>query len=133
MSPEEQVRQLSEQIISASNKGDFAPFVNALDDRVEVFDHVAYLFEGKASFLEYLQSVVAGAESTTYALHQLSCRAVTDTTAVLNAYDRLATVPKGGGLRKVLCGRVTWIYVKKDRDWKIVSAHFSPLPEGASS
>jgi hypothetical protein len=105
MSPEEEVWQVNKEVISAAAKGDFTPFVNALDDGVEVFDHVAYLFEGKASFIEHLQSVVAGAEPTTHAFNQFSCRAVTDTTAVVNACDRLATVPKGGGLPKVLCGR----------------------------
>jgi ketosteroid isomerase-like protein len=129
MSPKEEVQRISEQLLAAGVKGDFAPFVNVLDDDVEVFDHVAYLFEGKSSFLEYLQSVVAGAESTTYAFHQASYRAVADTTVVVNAYDRLSTVLKGGGLPKVQCGRATWIYVKKGNDWKIVSAHFSPLPK----
>lgn len=133
MSSEEEVRQINAQILSAASKGDFAPFVAALDDAIEVFDHVAYLFDGKASFLEYLQSVVSGAESMTYAFHQYSCRAFTDTMAVVNAYDRLATFPKGGGQPKVQCGRATWVYVKSGRDWKIVTAHFSPLPEGASS
>jgi uncharacterized protein (TIGR02246 family) len=128
MSAKEEVQRVNDQVIAAATKGDFTPFVNVLADDVEVFDHVAYLFEGKGSFLEYLQSVVAGAESTTYTMHQSSCRAVTDTTAVVNAYDRLATFPKGGGLPKVQCGRVTWVYVKRGSDWKIASAHFSPLP-----
>jgi len=133
MSAEEEVRQINQQILSAAAKGDFAPFVTALDDGVEVFDHVPYLFDGKGSFLDYLQSVVAGAESMTYAFHQFSCRAVSDTAAVVNAYDRIATVPKGGGAPRVQCGRATWVYARKGRDWKIVSVHFSPLPEGANS
>jgi uncharacterized protein (TIGR02246 family) len=128
MSAIEEVRRVNEQVLAAASKGDFAPFVNVLADDVEVFDHVAYLFEGKGRFLEYLQSVVAGAESTTFTFHQSSCRAVTDTTAVVNGYDRLATFAKGGGMPKVQCGRTTWVYVKRGNDWKIVSAHFSPLP-----
>ena len=129
MPAREEVERITDQILSAAAKGDFAPFVGALDDGVEVFDHVPYLFEGKASFLDYLQSVVAGAEKTTYTIHQSSCRAITDTTAVLNAYDRLATTPKGGGMPQVQCGRTTWVYVKKGGDWKIASLHFSPLPK----
>jgi ketosteroid isomerase-like protein len=128
MSAKEEVQRINEQIIAAATKGDFAGFVTTLDDEVEVFDHVAYLFEGKARFLEYLQSAVAGYESTTYTLHQASYRAISDTAAVVNAYDRLSTFPKGGGAPKVQCGRVTWVYAKKGADWKIVSAHFSPLP-----
>jgi uncharacterized protein (TIGR02246 family) len=128
MSAKEEVQRLNEQVLSAAGKGDFTPFVNVLADDVEVFDHVAYLFEGKGSFLEYLQSVTAGAELTTYSCHQSSYRALTETTAVVNAYDRIATFPKGGGLPKVQCGRATWVYVKRGNDWKIASLHFSPLP-----
>jgi hypothetical protein len=72
---------------------------------------------------------VVGAESTTFTFHQSSYRAVSDTTVVVNAYDRLTTVLKSGGVPKVQCGRSTWVYVRKGRDWKIVSAHFSPLPK----
>jgi len=128
MSPREEAQRVNEQVLGAAAKGDFAPFVNVLDDDVEVFDHVAYLFEGKTKFLEYLQSAMAGVESMTFTFHQSSYRAVGDTTVVVNAYDRLTTAPKGGGQAKVQCGRSTLVYVKKGRDWRIVSAHFSPLP-----
>jgi len=129
MTPKEEVQQLNQEVLAAAAKGDFAPFANALDDDVEVFDHVAYLFEGKRNFLDYLQSAVGGAESTTYTFHQSSYRAVTDSAVVVNGYDRLSTLLKGGGLPKVQCGRATWVYAKKGREWKIVSAHFSPLPK----
>jgi ketosteroid isomerase-like protein len=125
----EEVREINQRVLSAAAKGDFGGFVNVLDDDVEVFDHVAYLFENKASFLDYLQSAVAGAESTTYDFHQSSYRAVTDTAVVVNAYDRLCSMSKGGGPAKIQCGRATWVYAKKGKDWKIVSAHFSPLPK----
>src|SRR5215813_13861364 len=120
----EEVQQINQQVLSAAAKGDFGQFVKVLDDDVEVFDHVAYLFQNKPSFLEYLQSAVAGAESTTYTFHQSSYRAVTDTAVIVNAYDRLCTIPKGGGPAKVQCGRATWVYAKKGKDWRIVSAHF---------
>jgi ketosteroid isomerase-like protein len=128
MLPTEEVRQINEQVLSAAGKGDFSAFVNVLDDGVEVFDHVAYLFEDKGAFLEYLKAAVAGTDLTTYSFHQSSYRAVTDTAVVINAYDRLSSIPKGGGPAKVQCGRATWIYAKNGKDWKIVSAHFSPLP-----
>jgi ketosteroid isomerase-like protein len=127
MSPKEEVQRINEQILAAAAKGDFAPFVNALDDDAEIFDHAAYLFEGKSSFLQHLQTTAAGTESMTYAFHQPSYRAVTDTAVVVNAHDRLSTIPKGG-LAKVQCGRATWICARKGNEWKIVSAHFSPLP-----
>lgn len=129
MLPNEEVQQINQQVLSAAAKGDFGQFVKVLDDDVEVFDHVAYLFEDKPSFLEYLQSATAGAESTTYTFHQSSYRAVTDTAVIVNAYDRLSSIPRGGGSARVQCGRATWVYAKKGKDWKIVSAHFSPLPK----
>jgi hypothetical protein len=85
MSPKEEAQQVNEQILAAAARGDFAPFVNALDDEVEVFDHVPYLFEGKGRFLEYLQSAVAGAESTTFTFHHSSFRAVSDSTVVVRS------------------------------------------------
>jgi len=129
MSAKEEVSQLSERIIAASAKGDLAPFATALDDDFEVFDHVAYRFEDKASFVSYLQSVTAGAESFTFNFHQPSIRTFNDDTAIVNAYDRAATFPKGGGAPVVLCGRTTLIFVKRSGAWKIVGAHFSPLPK----
>jgi hypothetical protein len=43
MSPKEEEQRVNEQVLSAAARGDFTPFVNVLDDDVEVFDHVAYL------------------------------------------------------------------------------------------
>ncbi len=129
MSAKEEVQRINEQVLAAAAKGDFGHFANVLDDEVEVFDHAAYLFEGKNNFLAYLQSAVAGNEVTTYAFHQSSYRAVTDSVVVVNAYDRLTAMPKGGGIPRIQSGRVTWIYAKQGRDWKIASAHFSPLPK----
>jgi hypothetical protein len=114
---------------TASAKGDFAPFIAALDDDLEVFDHVAYRFEKKPEFLDYLGSLMGGAESMTFAFHQPSCRTFNKDTAIVNAYDRGATIPKGGGAPIVGCGRTTLALVKRGADWKIVSAHFSPLPK----
>jgi ketosteroid isomerase-like protein len=127
MSALEDVRRITERIAAASMKGDFAPFIAALDDDLEVFDHIPYRFERKDEFLDYLGSVMGGAESMTFAFHQPSCRVFNEDTAVLNAYDRAATVAKGGGAPNVGCGRTTLVFVKKGADWKIVSAHFSPI------
>lgn len=129
MSAQEEVQRATEQIISAAARGDFGAFVAALDDDLEVFDTVPYRFDNKNSFLEFLQSAMGGAESTTFAFHQPSYRAVTDTAAVVNAYDRVTTTPKGGGAPKVLYGRTTLVLAKRGSQWKIVSAHFSALPK----
>jgi ketosteroid isomerase-like protein len=129
MSALEDVRKTVERVAVASAKGDFAPFIAALDDDLEVFDHVAYRFERKDEFLGYLGSVMGGAEAMTFAFHQPSCRAFNEDMAIVNAYDRAATIPKGGGAPIVACGRTTLVLVKKGAEWKIVSAHFSPLPK----
>jgi ketosteroid isomerase-like protein len=123
----EDVRRIVDRIAAASAKGDFGPFIAALDDDLEVFDHVPYRFESKGEFLDYLGSVMGGMESMTFAFHQPSCRTFNEDTAIVNAYHRAATVPKGGGAPTVACGRTTLVLVKKGGDWKIISAHFSPL------
>jgi ketosteroid isomerase-like protein len=128
MLAQEEVRTALDQIIAASAKGDFGPFITALDDDLEVFDHVPYRFDNKNSFFEFIQRGMAGVESATFAFHQPSCRAITDTCAVVNAYDRLATTPKGGGAPRVVNGRTTLVLAKRGGQWKIVSAHFSPMP-----
>jgi hypothetical protein len=55
----EDIRKNIERIATASAKDDFVPFMAALDDGVEVFDHVAYRFERKDEFLDYLSSLWA--------------------------------------------------------------------------
>ena len=127
MSAQEDVRRVIEQMMSAAAQGDFGHFFAALDDDLEVFDSAAYRFDNKNSFLEFLQTTMPGAESTTFAFHQPSCRAVTDTAAIVNAYDRVTTTPNDGGVPKLLFGRTTLVLVKRDSQWKIVSAHFSAL------
>jgi ketosteroid isomerase-like protein len=128
MSAHDEIKQAIDQIIAAATKGDFGPLITALDDEVEVFSEDApYRFDGKESYLEFLQSAVAGAESTTLSLHQPSYRAISETTGVINSYHRLAAAPKGGGAPRVQCGRTTMVLAKRGSQWKIVSAHFSPL------
>jgi len=126
----EDVRKTVERIAAASAKGDFAPFIAALDDDLEVFDHIAVRFEKKGEFLDYLGSVTGAAEKMTFAFHQPSLRVFNEDTAIVNSYDRAATFAKGGGAPSVACGRTTLILVKKGAEWKIVGAHFSPLPHG---
>jgi ketosteroid isomerase-like protein len=129
MSAHDEIKHATDQIIAAASKGDFGPFITALDDEVEIFsEDVPYRFDSKDSYLEFLQSAAAGAESTTISFHQPSYRAISETTGVINSYHRLAARPKGGGAPRVQCGRTTWVLAKRGSQWKIVSAHFSPLP-----
>jgi ketosteroid isomerase-like protein len=128
MSAQEEIERATDQIIAAATKGDFGPLITALDDEVEVFsEDVPYRFDSKESYLEFLQSAVAGAESTTVSFHQPSYRAISETTGVINSYHRLTATPKGGGAPRVQCGRTTMVLAKRGSQWKIVSAHFSPL------
>jgi ketosteroid isomerase-like protein len=129
MSAHEELKRATDQILAAASKGDFGPLVTALDDEVEVFsEDVPYRFDGRESYLAFLQIAAAGAESTTISFHQSSCRAISETTGVINSYHRLAATPKGGGMPRVQCGRTTLVLAKRGSQWKIVSAHFSPLP-----
>jgi ketosteroid isomerase-like protein len=127
MAARDEIQTLMEQAVTAFNKGDPVPFLNALDDDLEVFDHAPYRFDSKASFLAYLQGGMANAESFSVVYHQPSYRTFNETTGVMNAYDMITIVPKGGGAPQVQNNRSTYVYVKKGGQWKIVSAHFSLL------
>jgi ketosteroid isomerase-like protein len=129
MSAQEEVRTALDQIIAAPAKGDFTPFITALADDLEVFDHVPYRFDNNNSFVEFIQRGMASAESATFLSINLPLGPLPDTCAVVNAYDRLATTPKGGGAPRVVNGRTTLVLAKRGAHWKIVSAHFSPLPK----
>jgi ketosteroid isomerase-like protein len=128
MSAQDEMKQATDLIIAAATKGDFGPFIAALDDEVEIFsEDVPYRFDGKEGYLGFLQNAAAGAESTTISFHQPSYRSISETTGVMNSYHRLASIPKGGGAPRVQCGRTTWVLAKRGSQWKIVTAHFSSL------
>ena len=128
MAARDELQTSTEAWLNAFNKGDPAPFLNALDEDLEVIDTVPYRFDSKASFVDFLQAGMAGLESGSFLLRQPSYRVFNDNTGIVNAYDVFTTVPKGGGAPTTLYGRTTLVYVKKGGQWKIVSAHFSRLP-----
>src|SRR5262245_3977937 len=123
MPARDEIQALMEQALSAFGKGDPVPFLNLLDDDLEVFDHAPYRFDNKPSFVAYLQSFLVGAEVASVAFHQPSYRAFNDNTGIVNTYDTFTVVPKGGGTPQVQNNRSTYVYVKKGGQWKIVSAH----------
>ena len=131
MSARDEIQTITEQLMAAFNRGDPVPFINALDDDLEVFDHAPYRFDSKPSFVAYLQSLMVGAEAASISFHQPSYRTFNETTGIVNTYDTFTMVPKGGGAPQVQNNRTTYVYVKKSGQWKIVSAHFSPLPQHA--
>ncbi|TAM11588.1 MAG: DUF4440 domain-containing protein [Nevskiaceae bacterium] len=125
----EEVQELAGPIMEAAAKGDFEPFLGALDDNVEIFDHLPLRIDGKADFAFYLQSSSAGAESLSFVFHQPSIRGITENLVTINAYSRVITVPKNGNDTKVESVRTTLVFVKRDGNWKIVTAHISPFPK----
>ena len=129
MAAVDDIRTLTEKFVAAFNEGDPGPFVAALDDDVEVFDHAAYRFDDKPSFLAYLQASMGMGEGASLVYHQGSYRAFGDDAGVFNGYDAFTVRPKGGGTPTTAYGRSTYVYARRGRDWKIVSAHFSPLPK----
>jgi len=129
MAARDEIRTITENWLNAFNKGDIAPFLNAFDDELEVFDTVPYRFDDKSSFVEFLHTSMAGIESGSFLFRQPSYRAFNDNTGIVNAYDVFNMVPKGGGAPMTVYGRTTLVYVKKGGQWKIVSAHFSRLPK----
>jgi ketosteroid isomerase-like protein len=54
---------------------------------------------------------------------------INDGAAVANAYDSFMGATKEGK-PVTLHGRTTLVFVKEAGQWKVCSAHFSPLPAG---
>jgi ketosteroid isomerase-like protein len=130
MGAREEIQTITENWLSAFNKGNVTPFIDAFDDDLEVFDTVPYRFDGKPSFVEFLQAGMGALESGSFFLRQPSYRVFNDNTGIVNAYDAFSMAPKGGGTPTTVFGRTTLVYVKRGGQGKIVSGHFSPLPKG---
>jgi ketosteroid isomerase-like protein len=83
-----------------------------LSEDLQVFDHVPYRFDGKAQFAAYLAGAAEGIASMSFGFRQPSCRVLSDTTGIVNAYDSFTGVTKDG---KVLTihGRTTLVFVKR--------------------
>lgn len=117
----------AQQFVDAFNKKDLKAAVNLLSDDLEVFDHVPYRFDNKEQFATFLAGAVEGMASMNFGFRQPSCRVFNDTTGIVNAYDTFTGVAKDGKVMNIH-GRTTLVFVKQGGQWKIVSAHFSPLP-----
>jgi uncharacterized protein (TIGR02246 family) len=128
MGAQEEIEALTNEWISAFNRGQMQPFLDALADDLEVLDTVPYRFDDKASFVEFLQGSTAGLESVTFGFRQPSYRVFNDNVGIVNAYDMFSAVAKNGAVTTNY-GRTTLVYVKQGGQWKIVSAHFSALPK----
>jgi ketosteroid isomerase-like protein len=54
-----------------------------------------------------------------------------DTVGIVNAYDMFLGATKDGKALTIH-GRTTLVFIKQGGQWKIVSAHFSPMPQTTS-
>jgi uncharacterized protein (TIGR02246 family) len=117
-----------QELASAFNKMDIKAVTNLLSENLEVFDHVPYRFDNKKQFADFLVPAFSGMSNAFFGFRQLSCRMINDGAAVANAYDTFMGVTKDGK-PMTLHGRTTLVFGKEAGQWKIVSAHFSPLPK----
>jgi uncharacterized protein (TIGR02246 family) len=125
-----EIQDLAQQFADAFDKKNVKAVLDMLADDVEIFDHVPYRFDNKAQFAKFLNEAVEGVASMSFSFRQLSCRVFNDNTGVANAYDTFTGVMKDGKVQ-ILNGRTTLMFVKQSGQWKIVSAHFSPLPHAS--
>jgi uncharacterized protein (TIGR02246 family) len=124
-----ELQALTQQFADAFDQRDLKTFLGMLSDDVEVFDHVPYRFDGKALFAKYLNEVVEGLASASFGFRQPSCRVYGDTVGIVNAYGSLRALTKDGKVLEIY-DRSTLVFVKQSGQWKIVSAHFSAMPQG---
>jgi uncharacterized protein (TIGR02246 family) len=123
----QEIQTLAQQFADAFDQKNVKAALEMLADDLEVFDHVPYRFDDKAQFAKFLTAAVEGVASMSFSFRQLSCRVFNDNTGIANAYDTFTGVTKDGKVQ-TLRGRTTLVFVKQSGKWKIVSAHFSPLP-----
>jgi ketosteroid isomerase-like protein len=124
-----ELQTLTQQFADAFDQRDLTPAIEMLSEDVEVFDHVPYRFDGKQLFVKYLNGAGGGIVSASFGFRQPSYRVYGDTVGIVNAYDMYTAVSKDGKARSIH-GRTTLVFVKQSGQWKIVSAHFSPMPQG---
>ena len=124
-----ELQTLTQRFADAFDKRDLAPAIEMFSEDVEVFDHVPYRFDGKQLFVKYLKEAGEGIVSASFGFRQSSCRVYGDTVGIVNAYDTYTAVTKDGKALSIH-GRTTLVFVKQSGQWKIVSAHFSPMPQG---
>src|SRR5262249_61738269 len=97
MAARDELQTSTEAWLNAFNKGDPAPFLNALDEDLEVIDTVPYRFDSKASFVDFLQAGMAGLEAGSFFFRPPSYRVVNDNTGLGDAYYVFTMVAQAGG------------------------------------
>ena len=125
----QEIESLAQNFCDAFNRMDTNAALDLLSDDAEIFDTVPYRIDGKKQFGEFLDGALHGIASMNFGFHQLSCRMIGDDAGVVNAYDSFSGIGEDGSLQTAH-GRTTLVCAKQAGQWKIVSAHFSPLPKG---
>ena len=123
-----ELQALAKQFADAFDQRDLKTFLGMLSDDLEVFDHVPYRFDGKPLFAKYLNEVVEGLASASFGFRQPSCRVYGDAVGIVNSHDMFTGVTKDGKIISIP-GRPTLVFIKQSGQWKIVSAHFSAIPQ----
>ena len=122
-----EIEELAREFFASFTRNDLKAAADMLSEDLEVIDHVPYRFDNKEQFVDFLNGAMAGIQSCSAELRQLSCRVFHDSAAVANGYDTFSAVTKDGQVQ-TQHGRTTLVFAKEGNDWKIVSCHFSPLP-----
>ena len=123
-----EIQTLAQKFADGFDKNDMKAVIEMLADDIEVIDHVPYRFDSKQLFAKYLYEVFAGIGSTSFGFRQPSCRVYNDTVGIVNAYDQFMGATKDGKALTIH-GRTTLVFVKQGGSWKIVSCHFSAMPQ----
>jgi uncharacterized protein (TIGR02246 family) len=126
----QEIQALAQQFADAFSNKNIKAAIDMLSDDLEVFDHVPYRFDDKTVFAGFLTAATEGIASMSFGFRQPSCRVFNNNTGIVNAYDTFTGVTKDGKVQTIH-GRTTLVFVKQDGQWKIVSAHFSPLPHAS--
>jgi uncharacterized protein (TIGR02246 family) len=123
-----EIQALAGRFADAFDKRDIKSVLEMLSEDVEVFDHVPYRFDGKPLFAKYLNEAIEGIGSMSFGFRQPSCRVYNDTVGIVNAYDMFIGTTRDGKA-VTIHGRTTLVFVKQSGQWKIVSCHFSAMPQ----
>jgi uncharacterized protein (TIGR02246 family) len=126
----QEIQALAQQFADAFDNKNIKAAIDMLSDDLEIFDHVPYRFDNKMQFAKFMNAAAEGIASMSFGFRQPSCRVFNDNTGIVNAYDTFTGVTKDGKVQTIH-GRTTLVFVKQSGQWKIVSAHFSPLPHAS--
>jgi uncharacterized protein (TIGR02246 family) len=125
-----EIQALTQQFADAFDQRDLKPAIDMLSEDVEVIEYAPYRFDGKKVFVKYLNEALGGLVSASFGFRQPSYRVYGDTVGIVNAYGAFTGVTKDGKFLTIN-DRSTLVFIKQGGQWKLVSAHFSALPQGA--